>query len=53
MQRLLYRAVWDADTGRDDVRALVVQRLGDPDGVLVPDETGDGKNCTHTVGVQP
>jgi SRSO17 transposase len=52
MQRLLYRAVWDADAVRDDVRALVVQRLGDPDGVLVPDETGDLKKGTHTVGVQ-
>ncbi|WP_405959621.1 IS701 family transposase [Streptomyces sp. NBC_00024] len=52
MQRLLYRAVWDADTVRDDVRALVVQSLGDPDGVLVPDDTGDVKKGTHTVGVQ-
>jgi SRSO17 transposase len=52
MQRLLYRAVWDADDVRDDVRALVVQRLGDPDGVLVPDETGDLKKGIHTVGVQ-
>lgn len=52
MQRLLYRAVWDADAVRDDVRALVVQSLGDPDGVLVPDETGDVKKGTHTVGVQ-
>jgi SRSO17 transposase len=43
---------WDADAVRDDVRALVVQRLGDPDGVLVPDETGDVKKGTHTVGVQ-
>lgn len=52
MQRLLYRAVWDADAVRDDVRAVVVQRLGDPDGVLVPDETGDLKKGAHTVGVQ-
>lgn len=52
MQRLLYRAVWDADAVRDDVRELVVQSLGDPDGVLVPDETGDVKKGTHTVGVQ-
>jgi SRSO17 transposase len=52
MQRLLYRAVWDADAVRDDLRALVVERLGDPDGVLVPDETGDLKKGTCTVGVQ-
>jgi len=52
MQRLLYRAVWDADAVRDDLRALIVGRLGDPDGVLVPDETEDLKKGTHTVGVQ-
>jgi SRSO17 transposase len=43
MQRLLYRAVWDADAVRDDMRALVAERLGDPDAVLVVDETGDVK----------
>ncbi|MEU4214212.1 transposase [Actinoplanes sp. NPDC026623] len=52
MQRLLYRTVWDAAAVRDDVRVLVVQSLGDPDGVLVPDETGDVKKGTDTVGVQ-
>ncbi len=52
MQRLLYRAKWDADAVRDDVRKVVVDRLGDPDGVLVVDETGDLKKGTHTVGVQ-
>ena len=52
MQRLLHRAKWDADAVRDDVRQIVVDRLGDPDGVLVVDETGDLKkgvlqrNCT-------
>ena len=34
MQRLLYRAKWDADAVRDDVRKVVVDRLGDPDAVL-------------------
>jgi SRSO17 transposase len=52
MQRLLHRAKWDADAVRDDVRQVVVDRLGDPDGVLVVDETGDLKKGTHTVGVQ-
>lgn len=52
MQRLLYRARWDAELVRDDLRALVVDRLGDPDGVLVVDETGDLKKGEHTVGVQ-
>ena len=52
MQRLLYRARWDADLVRDDLRALIVDRLGEPDGVLVVDETGDLKKGEHTVGVQ-
>jgi SRSO17 transposase len=52
MQRLLDRAKWDADAVRDDVRDLVVDRLGDPEGVLVVDETGDLKKGTFTVGVQ-
>lgn len=51
MQRLLYRAVWDADAARDDLRALVVGRLGEPDAVLVVDETGDLKKGTHSAGV--
>ncbi|MDG4796391.1 IS701 family transposase [Micromonospora sp. WMMD1082] len=52
MQRLLYRAVWDADAVRDDLRDVVVARFGDSDGVLVVDETGDLKKGTHSVGVQ-
>jgi hypothetical protein len=52
MQRLLFRAKWDADAVRDDVRQVVIDRLGDPDGVLVVDETGDLKKGVHTVGVQ-
>jgi len=31
MQRLLYRATWDADAVRDDVRQVVVDSLGDPE----------------------
>jgi SRSO17 transposase len=53
MQHLLGRAVWDHDGVRDDVRAYVVEHLGDPDAVLVIDETGDLKKGTTTVGVQP
>ena len=34
------RAKWDSDAVRD-VRQVVVDRLGDPDGVLMVDETGD------------
>jgi SRSO17 transposase len=43
MQRLLYRARWDADAVRDDLRLVMVDRFGDPDAVLVVDETGDVK----------
>ena len=46
------RAVWDDDAVRDDVRAFVVEHLGDPEAVLVVDETGDLKKGTGTVGVQ-
>ena len=52
MQHLLARAVWDADAVRDDVRALLVEHLGDQAAVLVVDETGDLKKGTATVGVQ-
>ena len=37
---------------RDDLRDYVVGALGDTDGVLVVDETGDLKKGMHTVGVQ-
>src|ERR671916_3536059 len=40
MQDFLARMRWDADAVRDDLRAYVVDRLGDPDAVLVLDETG-------------
>jgi SRSO17 transposase len=52
MQHLLARAVWDHDAVRDDVRDYVVEHLGDPEAVLVVDETGDLKKGTGTVGVQ-
>ena len=52
MQHLLARAVWDHDGVRDDLRAYVVEHLGDPGAVLVVDETGDLKKGTQTVGVQ-
>jgi SRSO17 transposase len=52
MQHLLGRAVWDHDRVRDDLRAYLVEHLGDPEAVLVIDETGDLKKGTQTVGVQ-
>ena len=52
MQHLLARARWDADGVRDDLRGYVADQLGDPDAVLVVDETGDLKKGTATAGVQ-
>jgi SRSO17 transposase len=52
MQRLLGEAVWDADAVRDDLRGYVSAVLGDPQGVLVCDDTGDLKKGVHSVGVQ-
>jgi SRSO17 transposase len=51
MQHLLRGAVWDADAVRDDVCDYVTEHLGDPEAVLVVDETGDLKKGTATVGV--
>ena len=52
MQRLLATADWDPDLVRDDLRAYVVEHLGDPGGVLVVDETGFLKKGSTSVGVQ-
>ena len=52
MQRLLSTADWDPDQVRDDLRAYVVEHLGDPGAVLVADETGFLKKGTTSVGVQ-
>ena len=51
-QDFLNRAPWDADAVRDDLRAYVVEHLGDPDAVLVVDETGFLKKGSKSVGVQ-
>ena len=52
MQSLLAEAVWDADAVRDDLRRYVVDELGDPEGVLIADDSGDLKSGEHTVGTQ-
>src|SRR5437773_8823877 len=52
MQRLLSAARWDPDAVRDDLRAYVVENLGDPNGVLIVDETGFVKQGTRSAGVQ-
>jgi SRSO17 transposase len=52
MQRLLNFYAWDAEGVRDDVRAVVVEALGDAEhGVLIVDETGFIKKGTKSAGV--
>jgi SRSO17 transposase len=51
MQHLLDRADWDADAVRDDLRTYVIEHLGDPQAVLVVDETGFIKKGTKSAGV--
>ena len=52
VQHLLGRARWDADAVRDDLRAYVVEHLGDKGAVLSVDETGFVQKGEHSVGVQ-
>src|SRR4051812_41158908 len=52
MQDFLSRMRWDAEAVRDDLRAYVVERLGDPDPVLVLDETGFVKKGARSLGAQ-
>jgi SRSO17 transposase len=52
VQRLLNAAHWDVDAVRDDLRSYVVEQLGDPEAVLVIDETGFLKKGTKSVGVK-
>jgi SRSO17 transposase len=52
MQRLLGYYRWDADLVRDDLRAYALDKLGDPSGVVVADETGFLKKGTKSAGVQ-
>jgi SRSO17 transposase len=52
VQRLLNGAAWDAEGARDDLRAYVVEHLGDAArGVLIVDETGFLKKGTRSCGV--
>ncbi|MER7959328.1 IS701 family transposase [Streptomyces sp. NPDC096030] len=51
VKALLRSAVWSADALRDRVRAFVVGHLGDPDAVLVLDETAFLKKGAKSVGV--
>src|SRR5947199_7792115 len=52
MQRLLRKADWDVGGVRDDVRAYVIEHLGDPGAVIAADETGFLKKGTKSAGRQ-
>src|SRR5918999_1524583 len=52
MQDFLARMHWDADAVRDDLQAYVVEHLGDPEAVLVLDETGFVKKGNKSAGVK-
>jgi SRSO17 transposase len=51
LQHLLGRAQWDAEEVRKDLRTSVVESLGDPQAVLVIDETGFLTKGRHSAGV--
>jgi SRSO17 transposase len=51
VQRLLRTARWDAEAVRDDLRAYVIEHLGDAEAILVIDETGFLKKGTKSAGV--
>lgn len=51
IQQFLYRGRWSADALRDTLRSYVMERLGEPDGVLVVDETGFLKQGKKSCGV--
>ncbi|HLZ59529.1 MAG TPA: IS701 family transposase [Ktedonosporobacter sp.] len=51
VQRLFGEAEWDEEAVRDELRAYVIEQLGDANGVLVMDETGFLKKGKKSAGV--
>jgi SRSO17 transposase len=51
VQRLLEEADWDEEAVRDDLRAYVIEHLGEDGGILVVDETGFLKKGKKSAGV--
>jgi SRSO17 transposase len=52
LQRLLSWCQWDPEQIRDDLQDYVAERLGQPGGVLIVDDTGFLKKGTVSAGVQ-
>jgi SRSO17 transposase len=52
MQHLLDRASWDEEAARDRLRGYVAEQFGNPDGLLIVDETGFLKKGVHSAGVK-
>lgn len=52
IHRSLNRIGRDADEALDDVREYVAERLGDPEAVLIVDDTGFLKKGDRSAGVQ-
>src|SRR3989442_2601324 len=50
-QRLLNAAQWEADAVRDDLRAYVIEHLGDPEAVLVAERSGFVRKGSPSAGV--
>src|SRR5712691_264830 len=51
VQRLLEEADWDEEAVRDELRTYVIEQLGEPEGILVVDETGFVKKGKKSAGV--
>jgi SRSO17 transposase len=51
VQRLLAEADWDEEAVRDDLRAYVIEHLGQAGGILAVDETGFVKKGQKSAGV--
>ncbi len=52
VQEMLCSPCWDPHLVRDDLRGYLVEHLGDPDGVLIVDDTGFVKKGIRSAGVQ-
>jgi SRSO17 transposase len=52
LQQFLYRGRFSADNLRDHLQAYVNEKIGEPDGVLVVDETGFLKQGKRSCGVK-